>query len=94
MRKVQFNYTPCYNKKEQFCSTLMKGGGEMKIYCAATLENKMQFDNLCQCIEILGGEPNTSFNDVMLEYEGDRETCESFIELFEHYPHHGIFTET
>lgn len=65
----------------------------MILYAVATVDNPQQRDNLCECIEILGGVANTSFSDVVLEYEGSKEECEKFIELFEQYPRHGIFTE-
>jgi len=66
----------------------------MRVYCVATLDNKAQIDNLCQCIKIIGATPNVCMGDVNVEYEGSKEKCELLIELFEHYTRHGIYTET
>ncbi len=65
----------------------------MTVYCVANLDNKDQIDNLCECIKILGGEPIVRFGDVSVDYKGTKAQCEKFIELFEHYHRHGIYTE-
>jgi len=65
----------------------------MVFYGVATVDNKQQRDNLVECITILGGKPDTSFCDVILEYEGTKDECDIFIKLFEQYHRHGIYTE-
>lgn len=66
----------------------------MKVYCVATLDNKQQIDNLCECIKIVGAEPKVCVGDVSVEYEGDKEKCELLMEIFEQYSRHGIYSET
>ena len=66
----------------------------MRVYCVATLDNKLQIDNLCECIKIVGAEPKVCVGDVSVEYEGNEEKCELLISLFEQYTRHGIYTET
>ena len=65
----------------------------MVLLAVATIDNPQQKDNLMKCIKILGGEPRTEFSDVSLEFIGSKEKCDKFIELFEQYPRHGIYTE-
>lgn len=65
----------------------------MIFYGVATVRNKTQLDNLCECIRILGGDPKSSLNDVVVEFEGTEDECDIFTKLFEHYPDHGIYTE-
>jgi hypothetical protein len=63
----------------------------MKIVCTAVVENPQQRENLCQCVEILGGVPKCSGNTVCVEYDEGINTGK-FIELFEHYITHEIRT--
>ena len=65
----------------------------MLVYAVATIDNPKQRENLCECIEILGGKPNVAFSDVVLDFNGSKEQCDKFIELFEQFPRHGIYTE-
>lgn len=65
----------------------------MYVFCTATLDNKAQIDNLCECIKIVGGVPNVCLGDVNVEFEGTEEKCELLMQLFEHYTRHGIYTE-
>lgn len=60
------------------------------ILCTALLDNAMQIENLRQCIVILGGKPCISGNSVCVEYTGNSEKTDKFVELFDQYPHHGI----
>lgn len=62
----------------------------MDIICTAVLDNNKQIQNLCECIEILGGMPCVSGNTVCVEYHGIKAKAEKFIELFEQYARHGI----
>ena len=62
----------------------------MKVICSAVVDNPQQKENLCQCVEILGGVPKCSGDTVCVEYEGYN--AEKFIELFEHYVRHEIKT--
>lgn len=66
----------------------------MKVYCVATLDNKQQIDNLCECIKIIGGTPKVCVTDVEVEFEGSEEKCELIMELFEQYTRHGIYSES
>ena len=65
----------------------------MLFYGVATIDNKQQRDNLCECITILGGEPKVSSCDVSVEYRGSKDECDKFISLFEQYHRHGVYTE-
>lgn len=69
----------------------MKEVVEMKVICTAVVDNPLQKENLCQCIEILGGVPTVCNDTVCVEYEGYN--TEKFIELFEHYTRHEIRTQ-
>lgn len=60
----------------------------MKVRCEAVLELKTQRDNLCQCIRILGGEPEVNGKTVSVEYEG--EAISMFESLFDQYQTHSI----
>lgn len=62
-----------------------------KCICTAVIDNPVQRDNLCQCIEILGGKPTESGDTISVEYEGPN--TEKFIELFENYTRHEIRTQ-
>ena len=62
----------------------------MKVICSAVVDNPQQKENLCRCVEILGGVPKCSGDTVYVEYEGHN--AEKFIELFEHYVRHEIKT--
>ncbi len=59
-----------------------------KVICSAVVDNPQQRENLCDCVNILGGVPIISGNTVCVEYEGAK--AEKFIELFEHYIRHEI----
>lgn len=63
----------------------------MKVICSAVVDNPQQRENLCQCVNILGGVPICSGDTVCVEYEGIK--AEKFIELFEHYTRHEIKTQ-
>ena len=63
---------------------------KMLVSCTALIDNEAQIENLCQCIEILGGKPEVDGCSVGVAYEGNQVTAEKFIELFEHYPFHNI----
>lgn len=65
----------------------------MRVFCVASLDNKTQIDNLCECIKIIGGDPQVCLGEVTVEYDGTKEKCELLIELFEHYTRHGIYSE-
>ncbi len=62
----------------------------MHILCTAVIENEQQRKNLCDCIKILGGVPDVSFDTVSVDFSGARDTADKFAELFAQYPHHGI----
>lgn len=62
----------------------------MIIYCEAIVENTIQQENLIECIEILGGTPEVKKDKISVEYEGQKEACDIFITLFEHYARHNI----
>lgn len=64
----------------------------MRVVCTAIVENEAQKSNLCQCVKILGGEPNVSGNTVCVEHDGSVSTVSKFVELFEQYPVHGVST--
>ena len=64
----------------------------MKVYCSANLDNDLQIQNLCQCIEIVGAKPQIHNCEVSVEYSGNKTRCELLIEIFEHYSRHSIFT--
>lgn len=60
------------------------------ILCTALIEDRMQREFLRQSIMNLGGKPCISGNSVCLEYTGNSEKTDKFIELFDKYPQHGI----
>lgn len=62
----------------------------MRVICAAVVEDSRQRENLCQCVNILGGVPCISGNTVCIEFEGRETTADKFIELFAQYPTHEI----
>lgn len=65
----------------------------MVLFASVTIDNPQQKDNLIQCMKILGGNPRSELSDVVLDFEGTKEQCEKIIELVEHYPRHGIYTQ-
>lgn len=66
----------------------------MRLFCLATVPDKRQKANLVQCIQILGGNPQTITDaEVSLHFEGSSYQCQRFIELFDQYPEHGIWTQ-
>lgn len=66
----------------------------MRVFCVATLDNKAQIDNLCECISIIGGDPIVCSSEVTVEFEGSKDKCELMMELFEQYNRHGIYSES
>lgn len=62
----------------------------MRVICSATIEDERQRENLCTCVNILGGAPSISGNTVRAEYSGLRTTADKYIELFSNYPSHEI----
>lgn len=62
----------------------------MIIYCEAVVENTTQQENLIECIEILGGNPQIKQDKISVEHEGIKDECDIFIALFEHYARHNI----
>lgn len=60
----------------------------MKIRCEACTKDEAQQDNLCQCVRILGGEPNIAGDTVSVEYDGEK--TETMIKLFETFSNHAI----
>ena len=49
-------------------------------------------ENLAECISKLGGTPNENNSSVWMSYEGKDEECHKFVELFEQYGRHAIFS--
>lgn len=64
----------------------------MIIYCEAIVEHLAQQANLIECIEVLGGDPKVCKDKISVEFEGDKERCDIFISLFEHFGRHNITT--
>lgn len=64
----------------------------MRIICTAVVPDERQRENLCECVRILGGQPNVSGDTVCVEHEGSISTITKFAELFEQYAFHGIST--
>lgn len=62
-----------------------------KVICSAVVDNPQQRENLCQCVNILGGVPRVTGDTVCVEYEGIN--TEKFVQLFEHYTRHEIKTQ-
>lgn len=62
----------------------------MRVICTAGGLGKPSIENLCECVNILGGVPCVSGDTVCVEYEGETPKAEKFIELFEQYTCHGI----
>ncbi len=65
----------------------------MMIKCTAILDNPLQRDNLCKCIEILGGVPNINKEAVSVTLSRDDARADKFIELFEQYVRHEVHYE-
>lgn len=62
----------------------------MKVFCTVVIEEPQQRDNLCRCLDIIGVEPDVKGNTIYAEYEGERETAQKLMDLFQQYPFHGI----
>lgn len=62
----------------------------MKVTCTAIVEEPKQRDNLCECIEIIGGYPDVVGNTVFAEYDGESKKAHRLMSLFKQYPFHGI----
>ena len=69
---------------------LLKEVMDMRVVCSAVLEDDRQRENLCQCVNILGGTPCISGNTVCVEYSGSETTVDKYIELFAQFPTHEI----
>lgn len=74
-------------------AVVLYGGSTMTITCMAIVENPQQRDNLCECIEILGGVPCINKEAVSVTLSRDDAKAEKFIELFEHYARHKVYCE-
>lgn len=64
----------------------------MKIYCEAHIIEPELRENLADCIKIIGGEPKETNGSVWMSYEGKPDNCHKFVELFEQYGRHAIFS--
>lgn len=64
----------------------------MRVICSAVVEEDLQRKNLCECVKILGGQPEISGNTVSVEYEGPARSVSKFAGLFEQFPFHGVTT--
>ena len=62
----------------------------MHVICTAVVENPLQRENLCQCINIVGGVPAISRETVCVDYTGNDQEAEKFVEIFEQYCRHEI----
>lgn len=62
----------------------------MHVICTAVIEEERQRANLSDCVEILGGESQISGNTVCVEYDGEKDVANKFVELFKQFPFHGI----
>lgn len=62
----------------------------MRILCSAVVEDPRKRDNLCECIEIIGGDSSVMGNKVYADYKGDEETAKKLMALFSQYHIHGI----
>ena len=62
----------------------------MKVFCTAIISEPQQMENLCQCVKIIGAVPDVKGNTIYVDFEGERETGQKLIDLFQHYPLHGI----
>jgi hypothetical protein len=60
------------------------------VKCSATIDNKEQLENLCECIRIIGGEPKVNKNTVSVKVPYESEAATKLIMLFEHYWRHEI----
>lgn len=60
----------------------------MRVVCEAIVDNPIQRDNLCQCINILGGIPVIHRDKVVVDYEGDK--SDTMVKLFENHVRHTI----
>lgn len=66
----------------------------MHVVCSVVLEDERLRDNLCQCVNILGGTPSISGNTVCVDYSGSDKTAEKHVELFAQFPNHEIHVIT
>ena len=66
--------------------------GLKHVVCHATVDDERKRENLCECINILGGVARINGNDVSVDYEGSNTL--KMVELFEQYFQHGIYTES
>lgn len=66
----------------------------MCIYCVAKVEDERQGENLKECIKIIGGKPIEMNGCIEVEFVGNVEVCQTFIELFEQFANHGIYSES
>ncbi|MBQ8984314.1 hypothetical protein IJ098_00445 [Candidatus Saccharibacteria bacterium] len=62
----------------------------MHVICTAVVEDERQRENLCECVRILSCTPNVSGNTVCVEYDDKIAVAEALVDLFKHYPTHGI----
>lgn len=85
--------TLSWSKIRMTGAVVLYGGNTMTITCTAIVENPQQRNNLCECIEILGGVPSINKEAVSVTLSRDDAKAEKFIELFEHYVRHEIHYE-
>lgn len=62
----------------------------MRVICNATLADKRQIDNLCECIKVVGADYYIKRNTVYAEFDGVREKGELLANIFRNYPDHGV----
>lgn len=60
------------------------------VTCTAVVDNKLQRENLCECIRIIGVEPNVNKNTIKVKIPRDSDEATKLIALFEHYWRHEI----
>lgn len=58
--------------------------------CIAILDNRIQKDNLCDCIKILGGKPEVYQGVVRVNVEYPSGLADKLVRLFENYWRHEI----
>lgn len=64
----------------------------MKLKCVAVVDNALQRENLCQCVNILEAVPVIHKDTVRVEVDYPSPKAEKLIELFEQYTRHEITT--
>lgn len=64
----------------------------MILVCEAIVDEPGNRRNLCDYVKFLGGIPCVHDNKVSVEYNGDKANADKFIELFEGYARHSIFS--